>query len=433
MTIFRRRKKPVSLRLKLTLSLLFFGLLVAGAVGGTAWWMVMHQFRDAVREQAFNNFSHDVAGYVGRYGSWAAATQAQAFPDFVAEQHMHWPAPAARDIAKPAPRIGPPPFLFLLFDASGTVLLAPPGYRLGQTVDAQVRAQAKPLPIDAHTTFYALPIGEPNLSLQDETYLHFIRQALLLGLAVAAALAVLLGLLLSRRLVASLRELLAALGQMRPDGEMPQPLAVRSHDEIGQLALTFNRIARQLLQAHRDLQASHATICAQAEQLREQSLRDPLTGLHNRRYLAEAGQPAFALALRHQRPLCVLLADLDHFKEINDRYSHAIGDAVLTRVARLLQENIRSSDLLVRYGGEEFLAVLVDSNLAQARQHCEVLRQCIEQEPWQELAAGLSVTMSIGLCDDLGLGSLEAMFQAADRLLYQAKDLGRNRVEPALN
>lgn len=422
----------MTLRLKLTLSFLLVSLLTAGAVGATAWWMLMHDFRDAVREQAFKNFQHDVAAYVARYGSWEQAERAQPFPAFVAMQRAPRREPGPPDAAShgPVDRTGQPPFRFLLLTPDGKATRSIGDFAEGQVVPEQIRRQAKPILLNGRPVLYAVPIGEPSLSPQDRAYLELMRHALAVGMAVAAGLAILFGIGLGSRLVASLRELVDALGSMRPDGEMPRPVAIRSRDEIGLLAQTFNRISRLLVEAHRDLQASNATIHAQAELLREQSLHDALTSLHNRRYFDEQALTAFRHALRYDRPMCVMLADLDHFKAINDTFSHAVGDAVLRRTAKLLQENIRSSDLLARYGGEEFAAVFTESTMAHARQRCEALRRCIETEPWEAIAPGLEVTISVGLCDDTELDSIGAMLGVADEAMYRAKKLGRNRVEP---
>lgn len=419
----------MKLRLKLTLSFLLVSLLTAAAVGATAWWMVTRNFNEAVRERAFHNFQQDVTAYIRRYGSWAAARQAQRFSEFVAQRHA-MSGPPRPGPQPPFSQAGQPPFHFLLLTPDGRVTETVGKYVEGHTVPADIRRQGKPITVGGQTVLYAVPVGEAIISPEDRVYLRFMRRALLIGMLVAAAVAILLGIVLSGRHVNRVRELAVALESMRPDGEMPEVVPIRANDEIGLLAATFNRMSRLLIEAHQELQQSNETIRAQAEHMRELSLRDPLTSLYNRRWFDEQANTTFLQAVRYGHSLCVMIADLDHFKSINDNFSHAVGDAVLRRAGALLHANIRSTDLIARYGGEEFAAIFVEASLTQARIRCEQLRRRIEQESWDDIAPGLSVTVSIGLCDDATLGSIEAMMRCADERLYLAKDTGRNRVEP---
>jgi diguanylate cyclase (GGDEF)-like protein len=155
---------------------------------------------------------------------------------------------------------------------------------------------------------------------------------------------------------------------------------------------------------------------------------DSLTGLFNRRYLDEV------LTSFHQRarfdgsPLAVALVDIDDFKRINDDWSHATGDAVLRAVAEVLYGELRPTDVLGRYGGEEFLVLLPETHSPEARGICERLRQAIAHHPWSEIASGLAVTISLGVCGDLDVSLAEKRIQAADRSLYRAKASGKNQV-----
>ncbi|MBR0565093.1 diguanylate cyclase [Azoarcus sp. L1K30] len=426
----------MTLRLKLGLSFLLVGLVSASAVGGAAWWMLMRDFQASVEEKAFKNFRGDVEAYVTQFGSWEAAERVYAFPDFVRQRHLpRAPLSAAEqpDDERPgSPRRRRPPFKFTLIHADGRVIQAAEGVARGQIAPPEWRKNAYPIKIDGKVALYAIPLGRAELSADDRIYLGLMRRALFVGLAVAVVVAAAFGFVFGNRLAASLGELTKAIRGLRTDGELPESLPVRSKDEIGQLAEAFNHMGQSLSDAHRELRTSNETILAQSEQLREQARRDHLTALHNRRYLDEQGQTMYAHTVRHHRPMCVMLTDLDHFKRINDQYSHGTGDEVLKRVAQILENNVRSSDLVARYGGEEFAAIFAESSLAQARERCETLRRMVENEPWEDLAPGLKVTLSIGLCDNLALGSLSAMLSEADDQLYRAKDNGRNRVEPGV-
>lgn len=155
---------------------------------------------------------------------------------------------------------------------------------------------------------------------------------------------------------------------------------------------------------------------------------DVLTGLANRRYL-EAHLPALFEQMRTEnRGLGLALADIDHFKDINDRYSHTVGDEVLRTVGKILRAACRPSDMAVRYGGEEFVLMLPDTRLAHARAACQRLRAAVAGYPWGEIHAGLKVTISIGVTDDQGRASTAEMLSGADRQLYEAKRAGRNCV-----
>ena len=126
----------------------------------------------------------------------------------------------------------------------------------------------------------------------------------------------------------------------------------------------------------------------------------------------------------------MVVCDLDFFNQINDRYSHSIGDEVLRRVAQLLKNKTRGSDVIARYGGKEFVIACVDSTLAQTARRCEELRRQIEIYSWHELHPDLKVTVSMGLSDALSPPSVEKMLAEADARLYEAKNGGRNRIMP---
>ncbi|HJV62874.1 MAG TPA: tetratricopeptide repeat-containing diguanylate cyclase [Albitalea sp.] len=182
-------------------------------------------------------------------------------------------------------------------------------------------------------------------------------------------------------------------------------------------------------------QAERARLEAQVERSRAASFqadaqRDQLTGLGNRRHLDHRLPMLLELAQRQNLPLTVALVDLDHFKQINDRFGHAVGDKVLIAMAQQLRENTRATDVLARIGGEEFLVVFPDMPSAQAVEVCERLRARVERHDWSALAPELRVTLSVGLAHAPPY-DLATLFDDADRAMYRAKNEGRNRVTVA--
>ena len=159
----------------------------------------------------------------------------------------------------------------------------------------------------------------------------------------------------------------------------------------------------------------------------ENANTDHLTGLYNRRYLADAGNRLHEAALRGGLSLAVLLLDLDHFKKINDTYGHYAGDVVLRRVAARLRQSTREADLLARFGGEEFCLLATGTGDEGVAATAEKLRRVVEEMEITYRGIPLKLTASIGCTAGIGQ-SLEAMIHEADRALYRAKELGRNRV-----
>ncbi|ROU07045.1 sensor domain-containing diguanylate cyclase [Lysobacter enzymogenes] len=166
------------------------------------------------------------------------------------------------------------------------------------------------------------------------------------------------------------------------------------------------------------------------ETLRVQSLRDPLTGLFNRRYLEENLQRELLRCQRRKLPLSVLMLDVDHFKRFNDTHGHAAGDALLARVGQLLQELVRNEDIACRYGGEEFTVVLPEADAATAMQRAEQIRAAIAATTIVHLRQTFGpATCSIGLATSVGdRETPQQLLQAADAALYRAKAEGRDRV-----
>ncbi|MBU2294410.1 MAG: GGDEF domain-containing protein, partial [Gammaproteobacteria bacterium] len=171
------------------------------------------------------------------------------------------------------------------------------------------------------------------------------------------------------------------------------------------------------------------TITTLHEQLQEQALCDPLTGLYNRRYLDEFFSRELALAQRERTPISLALIDLDHFKLLNDEHGHLEGDDVLKGVAQHLLENLRSSDAVFRIGGEEFLLILPRADAHEARARMETICRDLAAHPLPTRGGARYVTLSAGLAlwPEQGL-VLDELLQVADAALYKAKHAGRNRV-----
>lgn len=169
-------------------------------------------------------------------------------------------------------------------------------------------------------------------------------------------------------------------------------------------------------------------VAEQTTELQLLARQDVLTGMANRRAFDEALQLEFSRSKRSGRTLCLALLDIDHFKRVNDNWSHTIGDEVLKRVAQQFKLHCRSVDHLARWGGEEFVMLMPNTDSIAAGEVCERLRLIIQQTDCADIAPGLQLTISIGLSANIGMQQSEQLLQQADKALYQAKHSGRNRL-----
>lgn len=321
----------------------------------------------------------------------------------------------------------PPPFRFVLTDQDYVVRLGAGLFASGTVLPEDARNKARPIIVNDKTVAYVSTEGVVTPSKQEQEFLDAMQSSLLAGAGGAAVLALGLGLLLSRGLSTRLSKLTAAVRAMQ-GGALRQQVPAHGKDEVAALAGAFNEMSEQLARSHEELKASHQTILEQAVQLKELSIRDALTTLYNRRHFDEQANTLYHQAVRHKRPISLVIGDIDFFKRINDNFSHATGDVVLRHVGAILRQHVRLSDLVARYGGEEFVLALPDTDLPQAAALCDKLRTLIESYPWHEVHPNLKVTMSMGVFADYAVGTAEAMLQKADEFLYQAKETGRNRV-----
>lgn len=166
----------------------------------------------------------------------------------------------------------------------------------------------------------------------------------------------------------------------------------------------------------------------QAEQL---ARVDSMTQLLNRRGFYDKAELQHTLALRHERPLSLIIVDIDHFKLLNDSFGHSAGDNVLIEFAQLLLRNLRVNDIAARWGGEEFVVLLPETNLEEARGLAERFRRLTQEMVLDDSVSVDNLTASFGVSEMQSGETLDCMISAADTALYQAKSLGRNRVEIA--
>ncbi len=192
-----------------------------------------------------------------------------------------------------------------------------------------------------------------------------------------------------------------------------------------------HRANEELRQTLSQLESSRQRIEVQNDELRRLASRDALTGCFNRRAFFEVASDLFAQAQQSRSPLCCLMIDIDHFKQFNDSYGHAVGDQVIQVVARALQAGLRQADVLGRYGGEEFCVVLPGSSLSDALAVAERMRADIQANANLAIrgtAVG-TITASFGVATfNVHARSIEVLIDQADQALYRSKQAGRNRV-----
>jgi len=196
----------------------------------------------------------------------------------------------------------------------------------------------------------------------------------------------------------------------------------RAYSELQNLYQTLADANQQKTLLLEELQAQKAV-------LERQNKEDSLTGLSNRRFMDLQLVHELIRAQRYNRKLAVIMADLDHFKRINDDFGHQAGDLVLIVVAQILKESCREVDFIARYGGEEFLLLLPETPSNGAILVCERIRKAVEDYGWSQIKPGLRVTISLGIAYDVKVQDCKEMLHQADAKLYEAKRAGRNTVK----
>lgn len=170
--------------------------------------------------------------------------------------------------------------------------------------------------------------------------------------------------------------------------------------------------------------------CEHCEKWKALAMTDELTGLYNRRGLRDAGERAVARAQRYNHPLAAIMFDIDRFKHINDCYGHAIGDQVLAAVGRRCRTQLRTADILARYGGDEFVAVLPETPLDAARFVAERMRGVVANTAFHSDNLNLQLSISLGVAayHDTETSTFEELLKYADAAMYEAKRRGWGRV-----
>lgn len=193
-------------------------------------------------------------------------------------------------------------------------------------------------------------------------------------------------------------------------GDLSKEIEIGTHDNLAALKLAINEVINILRKTNNKLRTLAET--------------DPLTGIYNRRRLFEILDLDLKRIRRYKNHLSIAMLDLDHFKQINDNYGHIVGDQILRNTVQIITPNIRKADVLGRYGGEEFLLIMINTSKKQAFLVSEKIRKLFEQTKHSK---GAHVTISIGVAEFQEEDTLESLLKRADQALYKAKEK-RNKV-----
>lgn len=254
-------------------------------------------------------------------------------------------------------------------------------------------------------------------------FLEFVSILIIIVTAVA--------LYMGHSIVTPLKQLINAVKGI-VEGNLDIYLPAKRRDEVGQLTDIFNQMTRALRNKHIEIMTANQAMQQQNQLLQKLSITDGLTGLYNRTKLNTILSEQLARFKRHDRPFCLLMIDIDYFKTINDKLGHIVGDRILVTVASVLLKSIRTIDYAARYGGDEFVVILTETNSSAAIKTAERIRAEVNSACLAFKEHPAHITLSIGITqsyyDDITPNDLIAR---ADAALYEAKESGRDRVHCA--
>ncbi len=280
--------------------------------------------------------------------------------------------------------------------------------------------------VDFVASFHQLSKDFVLVAETEKSTLYSEFQRTVLELLIAAVAILSLGIIVGTFFANSIAGPLAKLSQLVNElgaGRYDAKLSIKSNDEVSDLSAHFMMLGKRLSDREKELEKST-----------DLANRDGMTGLHNYRNFRERLDQAISLSKRHKRNLSLMLIDVDHFKFVNDTYGHPVGDLVLKTVAQLLITCCRDTDGVFRYGGEEFIVILPETDKAGAFTIAEKVRQTLEATkiPIPEKNGEiLSRTASIGVASFIedNLEGADAFIEMADSRLYKAKKTGRNKIQ----
>lgn len=390
------------LQSKLTVSYLVVGLVACLAAVLVARQLVRSDFTEYVSAREFAMFKADLADYAARHGGLDKAMLAEPFGVF---------ATSGDGVSRQWQGM---PFRFLVMDERGTVLHPAGSFKVGQTVPGEVLARAEPVSVGGRVAALVARMGVVRPSGADGVFLGRLDASLGVGMAVAAAVVGLFGVGMAWRQSAPVRDLVAAVRMGREQGGEPHRVEVSADDELGELAAAYNAVNEDLARCRVERD--------------ELAVTDPQTNLYNRRHFDEQARLFFESAKRYDQPLSVMMGSLDRFRALNETFTREVGDLVLEKVAELFSRHTRKSDVVARYGDEDFVVLFTNTARERAAVACENIRQAVERYPWDEIHPELTVTVSMGLAGNRELSSAASMVARAEQYLAAAKAGGRNRL-----
>jgi diguanylate cyclase (GGDEF)-like protein len=403
-------------------------------------------FREAIESGWFSVGGYDAGGVAGRDGIDLGLPVRDADGKLIAVLFARLDLKMLGELAEVTPR--PPGAVATLIDREGIVLAhsPPPGARIGSPLTEPRLRQAALVAYGGvlETTdsggaprVYAFEgaaeyldgtvplrvvIGTHQGVIYSEARATFIKT---LGGLVAVTMLLLLGGWYGAEIMVlrNLRKLLDTARRVQAGDLTARTGLPGGREEISRLGDAFDQMAQSLQERDAELQKA-------LRETRELAITDPLTGLHNRRYLWELLGRELLKARRNRTPVAAILADIDHFKRFNDTWGHEAGDLVLKRVADVIREHVRGSDIGCRYGGEELAVILPETALEVAVERAERIRRGIAGLRLEHGGHRLdAVTSSFGVAIfPQHADNAEALLRAADEALYEAKKAGRDRV-----